>query len=152
MDSQAEQALMDAVDSIVASAVDKKIRAQQIADQVRDCTRRRWVGIYLIEADKACNLAWGGPSAPAYPVFHVWQGLTAAAVTSKETVICNDVANDSRYLTALKSTGSEVVVPVIVDGIVVGTLDVEDERTNAFNGDDQRLFEALALRLRNFYR
>lgn len=60
-----------------------------------------------------------------------------------------NVANDPHYLTALNSTGSE---PVIIDGAVVSTLDVEDERTNAFNGGDQRLFEAIALRLRNFYR
>jgi putative methionine-R-sulfoxide reductase with GAF domain len=39
------------------------------------------------------------------------------------------------------SRGSEQIVPVLADGRVVGTLDVEDERTEAFGDDDQKLFE-----------
>jgi putative methionine-R-sulfoxide reductase with GAF domain len=47
------------------------------------------------------------------------------------------VARDPRYLTALPSTGSELVAPVIVGGRVVGTLDVEDERTRMFAEEDR---------------
>jgi len=35
-------------------------------------------------------------------------------------------------------------VPIVVAGHVVRTLDIEDERTDAFEPDDQRLFEAVA--------
>jgi putative methionine-R-sulfoxide reductase with GAF domain len=48
-----------------------------------------------------------------------------------------DVARDPRYLTALPSTGSELIAPVIVGGRVVGTLDVEDERTRMFAEEDR---------------
>lgn len=41
-------------------------------------------------------------------------GLTGAAIRERETVVSNDVARDPRYLTALASTGSEMIVPVIV--------------------------------------
>jgi putative methionine-R-sulfoxide reductase with GAF domain len=41
-----------------------------------------------------------------------------------------------RYLTALDTSGSELIVPVVADDLVVGTLDVEDGRIGALGKDD----------------
>jgi putative methionine-R-sulfoxide reductase with GAF domain len=119
-------------------------RAQRIADLVRVRTGRRWVGIYRVEGGEVVNLAWSGPAAPAYPRFPSDRGLTGAAIASRAPIVSNDVANDPRYLTALASTGSELIAPVLVEERVVGTLDVEDERTGAFGDDDRILFESVA--------
>jgi putative methionine-R-sulfoxide reductase with GAF domain len=62
-----------------------------------------------------------------------------------------DVARDPRYLTALPSTGSELIAPVIVGGRVVGTLDVEDEVPDAFSVDDRRPFERVAREMSPLY-
>jgi putative methionine-R-sulfoxide reductase with GAF domain len=67
--------------------------------------------------------------------------VTGVAIASRETVVSNDVALDPRYLTALASTGSELILSIVVDGRVVGTLDVEDERTDAFDDDHRSLLE-----------
>jgi L-methionine (R)-S-oxide reductase len=128
-----------------------KERAQRITDLVRTHTRRRWVGIYSVSSDEVVNLAWSGPGPPAYPRFPASRGLTGAAIASRISVVSNDVANDPRYLTALESTGSELIVPVLIDGRVVGTLDVEDERRGAFDDADQKLFEQLAHALTGLY-
>jgi putative methionine-R-sulfoxide reductase with GAF domain len=42
-------------------------------------------------------------------------------------------------------------VPVIVGDRVVGTLDVEDERKDAFSIDDRRLFERVGRELAPLY-
>jgi putative methionine-R-sulfoxide reductase with GAF domain len=126
-------------------------RAQRVADLVRLKTGRRWVGVYRVEEDEVVNLAWSGPAAPAYPRFPIDRGLTSAVIESGRSVLSNDVANDPRYLTALDTTGSELIVPVLIDGGVVGTLDVEDERTNAFEHEDRALFEQLTEALRGLY-
>jgi putative methionine-R-sulfoxide reductase with GAF domain len=151
---------VDVVDSDLAEAVRAEAgaaglperRAQRVAELIRIRTRRRWVGIYRVEGDEVANLAWSGPAPPAHPRFPIDRGLTGAAIESGRSVLSNDVANDPRYLTALGSTGSELIVPVLVDGRVVGTLDVEDERTDAFDEDDRVLFEQLAEMLRGLYR
>jgi L-methionine (R)-S-oxide reductase len=119
-------------------------RAQRIADLIRTSTDRRWVGIYEVTPTEVVNLAWSGPAPPAHHRFPAERGLTGAAIKARETVVSNDVARDPRYLTALASTGSELIVPVIVGNEVVGTLDVEDESTDAFSDDDRRLFERVA--------
>jgi putative methionine-R-sulfoxide reductase with GAF domain len=57
-----------------------------------------------------------------------------------------DVRNDPRYLTAFGSTLSEIIVPVLHpgDGRVVGTVDVESERANAFSSRDREMIEQCA--------
>jgi GAF domain-containing protein len=72
-------------------------------------------------------------------------------IDSRTTVVSNDVASDPRYLAALQSTGSELIVPVLIAGQVVGTLDVEDGRQRAFDEDDRVIFERLAAALRDLY-
>jgi L-amino acid N-acyltransferase YncA/putative methionine-R-sulfoxide reductase with GAF domain len=126
-------------------------RPQRVAELVREATGRRWVGVYAVGSDEVVNLAWAGPGPPAYPTFPTDQGLTSAVIAQGQTVVSNDVANDPRYLTALDSTGSEMIVPVVLDGRVVGTLDVEDERTSAFSDEDRQLLEAIAERMRGLY-
>jgi hypothetical protein len=44
-----------------------------------------------------------------------------------------------------------LIAPVIVGDRVVGTLDVEDERTDALSDGDRRLFERVAGEMRPLY-
>jgi L-methionine (R)-S-oxide reductase len=138
------EALAEAVHAMAKQAGSRVERAQHLADLIRASTSRRWVGVYQVTGGKVVNLAWSGPSAPAHPSFPVGEGLTGAAIETRESVVSNDVAQDPRYLTALASTGSELIVPIVIGAGVVGTLHVEDERSNAFDDDDQRLFERAA--------
>jgi L-methionine (R)-S-oxide reductase len=121
-------------------------RGQQIADFVRPLGPYRWVGVYDVSADLVSIIAWSGPGAPAYPTFPVTKGLTSSAIREKSTVVVGDVRSDPRYLTAFGSTLSEIIIPVLDprDSRVVGTIDVESERANAFSAMDQRKLEKCA--------
>jgi L-methionine (R)-S-oxide reductase len=143
--------LQEAVRVAAELPLKRSERAKRIADLIRSATGRRWVGVYEVTSAEVVNLAWSGPGAPAHPRFPVERGLTGAAISTRATVVSNDVARDPRYLTALASTGSELVVPVIVGDRVVGTLDVEEERTDAFSDDDRGLFECIADEMRALY-
>ena len=143
--------LQEAVRAAAERRVPRGERAQRIADLVRTATSRRWVGVYEVTPTEVINLAWSGPAPPPHLRFPAEQGLTGAAISARETVASNDVAGDPRYLTALVSTGSEMIVPILVGNRVVGTLDVEDETTDAFNDDDRRLFELVAREMSSLY-
>ena len=119
-------------------------RARRAAELIRTGTRRRWVGIYRVAGNDVRNLGWSGPAPPAYPTFPTDEGLTGAAVRSMSTVVSNDVATDPRYLTNQDTTGSELIVPIVLASAVVGTLDIEDPRANAFDKSDVDRFERLA--------
>ena len=143
--------LLEAIRAAAALPLARRERSQRIADLVRAATGRRWVGVYEVTLTEVVNLSWSGPAPPAYPRFSIERGLTGEAIRACSTIVSNDVASDPRYLTALASTGSELIVPVVVDERVVGTLDVEDERTDAFDDDDRRLFERIAGEMRPLY-
>jgi phosphinothricin acetyltransferase len=143
--------LLSAVEDEAEATALRSERARRIADLVRAATGRRWVGVYDVRDEEVVNLAWSGPAAPAFLRFPTDRGLTAAAIAAAETVVSNDVTRDPRYLVALDSTGSEMIVPVILEGRVVGTLDVEDERTGAFSDDDRETLEGVAERMRTLY-
>jgi len=99
------------------------------------------VGLDLVEQRKS------GPGAPAYPSFAVTTGLTADAVRTGAPALSNDVSRDPQYLANQSDSGSELIVPILADGRVAGTLDVESDRIGAFGGssilDYERLAEAL---------
>jgi L-methionine (R)-S-oxide reductase len=126
-------------------------RAKRAADLIRNSTGYRWVGIYRVTESEIRNLGWSGPAAPAYPNFPIDRGLTGAAIESRASVVANDVAHDARYLTNQDSTGSELIVPVVVDETIVGTLDVEDAQTDAFQDRDIAFFESVAAALAGLY-
>jgi L-methionine (R)-S-oxide reductase len=144
--------LLDRVNSVIARGGSREDRARTITDLIRQETGRRWVGIYAVTDQEVVNLAWSGPAPPAHPSFPVAQGLSGAAIKERATVISNDVGADPRYLVALESTGSEMIVPVLLEGDVVGTLDVEDKQLGAFAIEDQRLFEEVARALEALFR
>lgn len=94
------------------------------------------------------NEGWSGPGAPAHPTFPATQGLTGHAVQARAIALSNDVRRDPRYLTNQDDSGSELIVPVLIAGQVVGTLDVESDATGAFGAAQIACYEELALALR----
>jgi L-methionine (R)-S-oxide reductase len=122
----------------------KEDRARKLAELIRSGTTARWVGIYTVAGGQVVNDAWSGPGAPAHPTFPATQGLTAHAIATASTVVSNDVTSDPRYLSNQDDSGSELIVPVLLGDRVVGTLDVESDRIDAFSEREVTGFEQIA--------
>jgi L-methionine (R)-S-oxide reductase len=116
----------------------------RVAAAIRRFGDYRWVGIYGVGPDEIAVIGWDGPGPPTHPRFPREQGLCGAAVATGEAVVVGDVAADPRYLTTHTTTRSEIVVPVFRDGAVVGLIDVESERPNAFGDRDKQLLDGCA--------
>jgi phosphoserine phosphatase RsbU/P len=75
------------------------------------------------------------------------KGLIVWAARLGKTILVNDVTADNRYIASPlppKNTHSELCVPLIFDDKVVGLLDIQSDRLNAFTEEDQMMFEAVA--------
>ena len=131
---------------IVSGAEDCVEKARKIAEAIRNFGSYRWVGLYDVGETEVSIIAYSGPGAPAYPTFPIGKGLTGSAIKEKKTVVVGDVTIDPRYLTAFGSTKSEIIIPILDSrrGIVVGTVDVESERANAFSHADRKALEDCA--------
>src|SRR5579872_6628745 len=80
-------------------------------------------------------------------VIGLGEGVVGAAALSREPVLVDDVRRDPRYLVALDAVRSELAVPMIVRGKLVGVIDVQSTRLNAYNEQDQSLLQLIATRV-----
>jgi putative methionine-R-sulfoxide reductase with GAF domain len=136
---------LNLIRSIAMGGDDRAVKAKRLAERIQKLGEYRWVGVYDVGPETASVIAWSGPGAPEHPSFPPTKGLTSAAIDQKKAVIVGDVRSDPRYLTAFGDTLSEIIVPVISpDGRVIGTIDVESERANAFSARDQQMIEQCA--------
>ncbi|MGA2354958.1 MAG: GAF domain-containing protein [Terriglobales bacterium] len=106
-----------------------------------------WVGFYMLEP---------GANPPVLVLGHyrgamtphtripLNQGICGAAASSGKTVVVNDVKKDPRYLACSLETKSEIVVPIFVNGAVLGELDIDSHFPAAFGAEDRALIEYIA--------
>lgn len=75
------------------------------------------------------------------------EGLVGAAAASKEPVVVPDVRADPRYLPVNPETRSELAIPMIHQGRVIGVLDLESPQLNYFTPDHVQTLSILASHL-----
>lgn len=72
------------------------------------------------------------------------EGLTGAAASSKEPVIVGDVREDPRYIAVEPDVRSELVMPLVFKGRVVGVFDLESRELNRFTHEHIKVLTPLA--------
>jgi sigma-B regulation protein RsbU (phosphoserine phosphatase) len=75
------------------------------------------------------------------------EGLIGSAAQLREPVLAPDVRKDPRYLSVNPETRSELSVPLIYKGQVIGVVDLEHTRVNYYNDDHQRTLSTLAAQI-----
>jgi len=74
---------------------------------------------------------------------HVGKGITGWVAEEKESLLVNDVSEDSRYVCGDERIHSEMCVPLKVGEKVIGVIDAQSTTLNAFSEDDLRLFSII---------
>ena len=75
------------------------------------------------------------------------EGLVGAAATLREPVLVPDVTKDPRYLMVNPETRSELAIPMIHKGKVIGVLDLESPQLHYFTEDHVQTLSILAANL-----
>lgn len=75
------------------------------------------------------------------------EGITGAAARSREPILVEDVRTDPRYLNALDAVRSELAVPMLARGQLVGVIDLQSTRVRAYNEQDRSLIRLIASRV-----
>ena len=136
--------LLRAVSSAIAAAPNADSAMTQtvrlLKDGIPDYT---WVGIYVLDGEELVLGPFLGKPSP-HTRIPLGSGICGAAATEKATIVVDDVNADPRYLACSIETKSEIVVPIMQDGEVLGELDIDSDRPAAFNGSDQEMLEQVA--------
>ncbi len=75
------------------------------------------------------------------------RGLIGAAVSTRQTITVGDVRQDPRYIMVHPETRSEMAVPLIYKGKVLGVLDLEHTKPHFFSDDNVHAVSTLASQL-----
>jgi phosphoserine phosphatase RsbU/P len=75
------------------------------------------------------------------------EGITGAAAASRTPILVDDVSQDTRYLNALDAVRSELAVPMMARGKLVGVLDLQSTHTKAYDQQDRSLMRLIAARV-----
>jgi sigma-B regulation protein RsbU (phosphoserine phosphatase) len=73
------------------------------------------------------------------------QGITGSAAGQRRTLRINDILNDPRYLHCEPGmeTRSELVIPLLLQDRLIGVLDLESIKPNAFTEEHERMLTTL---------
>jgi putative methionine-R-sulfoxide reductase with GAF domain len=137
---------LEAVDRVV----NRESEADEVLRQVVDVLHDRfdhytWVGIYLVEEEDLVLGPWKGPEATEHVRIPMGQGICGAAAATGRTEVVDDVNADERYLACFPSTRSEIVVPIVYEGRVVGQIDIDSDTPGAFGEADRAYLERVAV-------
>lgn len=102
-----------------------------------------WVGVYLLDGNELVLGPYVGKPSP-HTRIPLGRGICGAAAAEKATIVVDDVSADTRYLACSPDTKSEIVVPIMRDGDVLGEIDVDSDRMAAFGERDRLLLESVA--------
>jgi GAF domain-containing protein len=102
-----------------------------------------WVGIYVLYGNELVLGPFVGKPSP-HTHIPLGRGICGAAASEKTTIIVDDVNADPRYLACSVETKSEIVVPIMRDGEVLGEIDIDSDRLAAFGAEDRDLLERAA--------
>lgn len=101
-----------------------------------------WVGCYFLEEGELVVGPFQGK--PACVRIALGRGVCGTAAARRETVVVPDVHAFADHIVCDANSRSEIVVPLIVAGQLLGVLDVDSPRLARFDADDRIGLERLA--------
>ena len=75
------------------------------------------------------------------------KGIVGWSIKNRQTVRINETDNDPRYYPVRRGIHSELCVPIIVEDEVIGVINVESPRPNAYSESHQKILETASAQI-----
>ncbi len=140
--------LLYQVGNVIHSTLEPQEALQLIVDQAVRVTRASSGSAVLVNPTSGfleIHASVGLPPKAAELKLRVGEGITGWVALKGQPVRSGDVNKDPHYIRLRDNVGSELAVPLVVNGDVRGVLNVDSDRRDAFTAADQELLEALSL-------
>ncbi len=101
-----------------------------------------WVGFYLLKDNELVLGPFHGM--PACVRIALGKGVCGTAAELKQTVIVENVHEFPGHIACDSASNSEIVLPLLKDGQLIGVLDLDSPTVNRFDNDDAQGLNELA--------
>ncbi|CKF79916.1 MULTISPECIES: GAF domain-containing protein [Bacillus cereus group] len=126
-------ALLTGESNVVANLSNASALLNQFLDRVN------WVGFYVTEGTQLVLGPFQGM--PACVRIPFGRGVCGVAAETKTTQLVADVHQFPGHIACDSASNSEIVVPIVKEGAVIGVLDIDSPEKNRFDELDQRYLE-----------
>jgi sigma-B regulation protein RsbU (phosphoserine phosphatase) len=129
---------LDEVLSTTASQVKRLIDYEIFAVLLIDDTQNNLCFRFAIGHRKEVEEHWRIP---------IGDGIIGTAASTGQAIRVGDVSKDPRYLSAVDAVRSELAVPLISRGRIIGVMDIESRQPNYFTPAQQNILTLVASRI-----
>lgn len=126
-------ALLEGESNLVANLSNASALLNQFLERIN------WVGFYLMEDGELVLGPFQG--LPACVRIQVGKGVCGTAVAEKKTMLIEDVHAFPGHIACDAASQSEIVIPLMKDGSVIGVLDIDSPELSRFTKEDQEGLE-----------
>ncbi len=132
------EALIEGEENFTANASNASALLNQYFDEIN------WVGFYFYEEERDQLILGPFQGKPACLRIDPGKGVCGTAFVNQESIIVEDVNKFPGHIVCDAASQSEIVIPLIQEGEVIGVLDVDAPVKNRFNEEDRALLEEFA--------
>jgi GAF domain-containing protein len=142
-DTDADADIAEALAALLAGETDRIALAANTAALVfARVPDINWAGFYFLHGDTLVVGPFQG--LPACTRIPLGRGVCGTAAARGETIVVPDVHAFEGHIACDSASRSEIVVPLLLHGVVVGVLDIDSPLPDRFGPAEKRLFEAVA--------
>jgi L-methionine (R)-S-oxide reductase len=141
------QSIIPQIEALLYGETDFIANLANVAAALKEQFNWFWVGFYLVKEDELVLGPFQGPVACTR--IKKGKGVCGASWAEAQTIIVPDVEEFPGHIACATASKSEIVLPLIVDGEVIGVLDVDSEVLNKFDETDKTYLEQVILVLLN---
>ena len=133
--------LIPQLESLVGAETDLIANLANTAAALHQTFGFFWVGFFLIKDEELVLAPFQGPVACTR--IQYGKGVCGAAWKQGQTMLVPDVEQFPGHIACNSQSKSEIVVPLFVNGEVVGVLDIDSDRLDSFDVTDQYYLEKI---------
>lgn len=129
------QSLVPQIKALITGEDDVIANLANVAAALKEQFDWLWVGFYLVKDEELVLGPFQGPVACTR--IRKGKGVCGAAWAEARTIIVDDVDAFPRHIACSSASKSEIVIPLVKGGIVVGVLDVDSDSLAHFDDTDE---------------
>jgi len=133
------EALLPQIKSVVGEEPDLIANMANVAAMLHETFGFWWTGFYRVRDDVLLLGPFQGPMACTR--IKKGRGVCGTAWQKGETQIVPDVDQFPGHIACSSASRSEIVVPVTMEGEIIGVLDIDSAELDTFDETDRRYLE-----------
>lgn len=111
-----------------------------------------WVGFYFRNGNKEELVLGPYVGAPTdHTVIPFGKGICGQVAVSNQNFVVPDVSAQDNYIACSFTVKSEIVIPLFVNGVNIGQIDIDSHTLDPFNEEDERFLEQVNLKIATLY-